>query len=194
MMRRLPLFAMIAVGAGWLVPSAILFDKGENETPPQPRRVLLAQAEPPAVTLDPSTPPPVTPSTLTPPAPAPAPEAPAGAGPVTSVTAPSLSELIPDSWGFGPATSQPAPDLPAKRPLPTNKIDQPLSEARAKSVGCKDCHTKSDAHTMHASKAVVLGCTDCHGGDSKQGLTKEQAHVTARFPEFWYKGANPRNS
>jgi len=110
--------------------------------------------------------------------------------PVTS----GPSEVIPDSWGFGPITSLPLPELPRKRPLPTNKIDQPLWEAERKSVGCKDCHRTTDAHTMHASKAVVLGCTDCHGGNSQRGLTKEQAHILPEHPEFWVKGANPMNS
>lgn len=135
---------------------------------------------------------------LIPPAPAPAPKPPGGAikgAPIT--TQPVLTgppEIIPDSWGFGPITSRPLPTPSGKRPLPTNKIDQPLSEAARKSAGCKDCHTTTDAHTMHASKAVVLGCTDCHGGNPKRGLAKEQAHVLPLHPEYWLKGANPINA
>src|SRR4030095_11369239 len=91
---------------------------------------------------------------------------------VTSLPPPGPAEIIPDSWGFGPATSVRSSLRTGKRPLPTNKIDQPQSEAIAKSVGCRDCHSPTDAHTMRSSKAVVLGCTDCHGGDSHRGLTK----------------------
>ncbi|MFM7433410.1 MAG: hypothetical protein ACKO3O_07925, partial [Gammaproteobacteria bacterium] len=50
-----------------------------------------------------------------------------------------------------------APPAPAK---------QTLDEAAAKSVGCNDCHTKTDQPTMHANPGVVLGCTDCHGGSA----------------------------
>jgi hypothetical protein len=140
----------------------------------------------------------VAPPTLIPPAPASAPGlGPAtslGVGPATSLPTGGMPELMPESVGFGPMTSKPWPRTPRSRPLPTNKIDQPISEAESKSVGCRDCHKTTDAHTMHASKAVVLGCTDCHGGNAQRGLTKEQAHILPLHPEFWHKGANPRNS
>src|SRR5262245_4973896 len=74
---------------------------------------------------------PVEPPVLIPPPPV----QPPGSGPTTSVPPAGPAEVIPDSWGFGPVTSQP-PSAPAgKRPLPTNKIDQPLYEAERKSVG-----------------------------------------------------------
>ena len=47
---------------------------------------------------------------------------------------------------------------------------------------------------MHAAPHVVLGCTDCHGGNPARGLTKEQAHVPPRHPEFFRTSANPPRS
>jgi hypothetical protein len=194
-MRRLPLYLFALVCAGWFVPSAILLAQQEIEktatpTPPAsqaPEPALPAdrsvQAVPsPIIDVSQPVPPPITPAG-TPPAAAPTP---------TGELPPA--EWMAASWGDGPATSLGLPAWPTKRPVPTNKIDQPLSEAESKSVGCKQCHTTTDAHTMHASKAVVLGCTDCHGGNAKRGLTKEQAHILPRHPEFWYRGANPKNS
>ncbi|PZU08671.1 multiheme c-type cytochrome [Sphingomonas sp.] len=91
-------------------------------------------------------------------------------------------------------------------PAPQN---QTKDEAHAKSEGCVDCHSASDALTMHKSEAVVLGCTDCHGGDPAirvgAGLkpddpvyvaARDKAHVLPRFPESWGwpKSANPKRS
>ena len=46
---------------------------------------------------------------------------------------------------------------------PAAPAKQTQDKAIAKSVGCNDCHTKTDQPTMHANPGVVLGCTDCHG-------------------------------
>lgn len=87
-----------------------------------------------------------------------------------------------------------APPAPAK---------QTLDEAAAKSVGCNDCHTKTDQPTMHANPGVVLGCTDCHGGsasvrwigaddqdtqrsDQKYAETRDAAHVLPKYPSAWH--------
>ena len=60
-----------------------------------------------------------------------------------------------------------------------------LDQAAARSVGCKSCHTASEAASMHRSDAVVLGCVDCHGGDAgvvaPAGLAKtESAYASLR--------------
>ncbi len=47
---------------------------------------------------------------------------------------------------------------------------------------------------MHSAPHVVLGCIDCHGGDPARGLTKAQAHIPPRHPEFWRTSANPPRS
>jgi hypothetical protein len=47
---------------------------------------------------------------------------------------------------------------------------------------------------MHAASHVVLGCIDCHGGNPARGLTKAEAHVPARNPDFWRGSANPPRS
>ncbi len=162
-------------------------------TPAAPPPVVPSAPLPTDKSPAPAVPPPIIPSApisvtpLPPPQPVakPAPVIPANLGP---------AEIIPDSWGFGPVTSQPISVKAGRRAFPTNKIDQSLAEAARKSVGCKDCHVTTDAHTMHASKAVVLGCVDCHGGNPQRGLAKEQAHIQPRHPEFWYKAANPKNS
>ena len=96
--------------------------------------------------------------------------------------------------GFGPTiAAKPGRAVAVSRP-PRNWIDQTPAEADAKSAGCMDCHTTTDAHTMHASPNVVLGCTDCHGGNPKRGLTTFDAHVQPMHPEVWTTSANPPNS
>jgi len=96
--------------------------------------------------------------------------------------------------GFGlPIAGKPIIPNAAPRP-PRNWIDQTQAAANAKSVGCIQCHTTTDAHTMHASPNVVLGCTDCHGGDARRGLTVLEAHVQPRHPDVWTTAANPPNS
>lgn len=187
-MRRLTTFLALGGFFAWWASSVFVHAQGDAKTAaPSP----AAPPQPPLPVE--KSPAPSGPPVLIPPAPAPS-TPPPGAGPATSVPPPGPAEIIPDSWGFGPITSQPLPERPTKRPLPTNKIDQPLWEAARKSIGCKDCHLTTDSHTMHASKAVVLGCTDCHGGNSKRGLTKEEAHAKPNHPEFWLKGRNPKNS
>lgn len=105
-----------------------------------------------------------------------------------------LTREAREGSGFGPKiAAKPAVPPTAPRP-PRNWIDQTQAEADAKSAGCVDCHTTTDAHTMHASPNVVLGCTDCHGGNPQRGLTTFDAHVHPRHPEVWTNSANPPNS
>ncbi|HET6409446.1 MAG TPA: hypothetical protein VFG14_16280 [Chthoniobacteraceae bacterium] len=177
-MRRLTYLAIGSLCLGLLVPAALL--RAQTDSKPVAAPAVEPTLPPPVIPADKSAPVEPAPA-LIPPGITPAPAA--GTGPATSVLPPSgPAEVIADSWGLGPSTSLRSSLRTGKRPLPTNKIDQPISEANSKSVGCKDCHSTTDAHTMHASKAVVLGCTDCHGGDSRRGLTKEQAHVAPSHP------------
>lgn len=74
------------------------------------------------------------------------------------------------------------------------------------SVGCLDCHVKTDAPTMHKNPGVMIGCAQCHGGFPAvraEGLekgtpeyerAKNEAHVSPRFPERWPSSANPQGS
>src|SRR4051812_35429572 len=96
--------------------------------------------------------------------------------------------------GFGPAISVPRnPNTSqANSAKPRNLIDQTLSEAHAKSVGCIECH--QGVEPMHSSPNVVLGCTDCHGGNPTPGLTQRKAHVQPLNPIFWQSSANPSDS
>ena len=96
--------------------------------------------------------------------------------------------------GFGPSIVGKVPPVHAGPRPPRNWIDQPLEEAARKSVGCIECHTQTDAHTMHVSPNVILGCTDCHGGKSTKGLSILEAHVQPRHPDVWRGSANPPNS
>jgi len=96
--------------------------------------------------------------------------------------------------GFGPPTVAKRPAAPNVGRPARNWIDQTQAEANAKSVGCMECHTTTDAHTMHASPNVVLGCTDCHGGNAARGLALNQAHVLPSRPDIWLTSANPPNS
>ncbi len=96
--------------------------------------------------------------------------------------------------GYGPTTAVSPSDSvtrPAPRP-PRNWIDQTQAAADAKSAGCNECH--NGIEPMHAAPHVVLGCTDCHGGNPARHLTKEQAHVPPRHPEFFRTSANPPRS
>src|SRR5215213_1651420 len=70
------------------------------------------------------------------------------------------AERSRDATGVGPTVAgKPLPPPKVARP-PRNWIDQTRGEADAKSAGCVQCHTTTDAHTMHASPNVVLGCMD----------------------------------
>jgi len=106
----------------------------------------------------------------------------------------AISCRAQEETGYGPSTSL-APNFsvtaPASRPR-TNLIDQSQAAADAKSSGCIQCH--AGVEPMHQAPHVVLGCTDCHGGNPARGLTKEQAHIPPRHPEFWKTSANPPNS
>lgn len=79
-------------------------------------------------------------------------------------------------------------------------------EMERASVGCKDCHSPTDAPSMHSNPAVLIGCGHCHGGDPSeraQGLTpgtpeylsaKKRAHVQPLHPENFPSSANPEES
>ena len=95
--------------------------------------------------------------------------------------------------GIGPAVSL-MPRRPAVAVPSRNRIDQRPEEAHRKSVGCMECHTNTDAHTMHASPNVVLGCTDCHGGNAARALAITEAHVKPSNPDVWRTSANPPSS
>ncbi len=84
---------------------------------------------------------------------------------------------------------------------------QTQAEADRKSEGCRSCHTKVDAPTMHQSRAVRLGCVDCHGGDADvqrpPGTEKgdqayrqaeNKAHVQPRYPKAWNRSDDPKKS
>ncbi len=74
------------------------------------------------------------------------------------------------------------------------------------SRGCIDCHTKTDAPTMHTNPGVHIGCAECHGGNAEVralGVTagssdyesaKRKAHVLPKYPENWPSSANPKHS
>ncbi len=92
-----------------------------------------------------------------------------------------------------------------EKPAPLN-FNISVSQMGSNSLGCKDCHSKSDTLTMHKNPAVVIGCTDCHGGNSAVRAAdlspgtaayehaKQSAHVLPRSPENWPSSANPKHS
>ena len=130
-MRRLTYLAIGSLSLGLLIPAAML--RAQTDSKPAPAPAVEPSVPPPVIPADKSKsgepapeliPPGITPT----PAPTPA----QGAGPVTSMPPAGPGEVIADSWGLGPATSIRSSLRTGKRPLPTNKIDQPLSEANAK--------------------------------------------------------------
>lgn len=86
------------------------------------------------------------------------------------------------------------------------RIGISVAEATAASSGCLDCHTTTDALSMHRNPGVVIGCQQCHGGDASvraAGLgvgsaayetAKKLAHVAPRQKELFPSSANPKNS
>jgi hypothetical protein len=76
----------------------------------------------------------------------------------------------------------------------------------SQSQGCQDCHTKTDAPSMHKNEAVAIGCADCHGGKAAvrgENLTpgsaeyekrKREAHVLPEHPENFPTSRNPERS
>lgn len=81
-------------------------------------------------------------------------------------------------------------------------------ETDLSSRGCLDCHSMTEAATMHQNPAVQIGCSDCHGGDptvrylesvsdvksTEYQLAKKMAHVSPNNPEDWPSSANPERS
>lgn len=79
-------------------------------------------------------------------------------------------------------------------------------EMVATSTGCLDCHTKTDAPTMHRNPAVQIGCAQCHGGEpnvralglqpesSEYQEAKNKAHVLPSHSQNWPSSANPKHS
>lgn len=88
-------------------------------------------------------------------------------------------------------------------PIPPSMTAEDMHRS---SVGCLDCHAKTDAPTMHKNPAVMIGCADCHGGAASvraEGLqvgsaeyerAKREAHVHPTHPESWPTSANPEGS
>ncbi|MEP7181654.1 MAG: hypothetical protein ABI886_05660 [Betaproteobacteria bacterium] len=124
-----------------------------------------------------------------------------GAALAVVVVAPAVPLLASEGEKAVARTYAKAPEAPER---------QTIAQARAKSVGCKTCHTASDHATMHQNPAVILGCTDCHGGDAKvvkpDGVDDykapgyraalEASHVLPRYPKAWEfpSSANPEIS
>lgn len=106
---------------------------------------------------------------------------------IAGITLIARAEDLPKNWKQTPRDLSPA-------------------AAQAESVGCRDCHTKTDAETMHSNSAVVIGCANCHGGDAKvraEGLktgsaeylaAKTAAHVQPKNKELWQTSRNPEGS
>ncbi len=94
----------------------------------------------------------------------------------------------------------------AEAPVQTIQPGYTQSQVDAASLGCKDCHTQTDAPSMHANKAVALGCVHCHGGnadiraagvnvtDAQYQHLKNSAHVLPLHPENWPSSAKPKES
>jgi len=136
-----------------------------------------------------------TPKNVVPTAPVPA-AAPAPTTPTPPTPAEVSPSVLPDVplTGTGPETSVPPMKPGTVMRPPRNRIDQTDAEVQRKSAGCIQCHTATDAKSMHASPNVHLGCTDCHTGNPKLGLSIDQAHPHPLNPEYWPTSANPPNS
>lgn len=80
------------------------------------------------------------------------------------------------------------------------------ADVATSSVGCLDCHVKTDAPSMHENPAVQIGCAQCHGGDPQVRAghfapsseeyqdAQRRAHILPEHPENWRSSANPKHS
>lgn len=101
------------------------------------------------------------------------------------------------------AASYTAAEQQELRVIPSSRTAE---EAQQMSIGCRDCHSVTDAATMHRNPAVHIGCADCHGGDpgvravglapksAEYEQLKQAAHVLPKHPENWPTSANPKHS
>jgi hypothetical protein len=120
----------------------------------------------------------------------------------------TVMAVVSQSVGASEKEAAVVRDYSLVRAAPAPRTQEP-PDADAKSGGCVSCHTRSDAHNMHRSPAVVLGCVDCHGGNpaisrpagseqngSAYALAQNRAHVLPRFPGAWHfpSSANPQRS
>ena len=97
------------------------------------------------------------------------------------------------SWALAQAPAQVKPGASVAFPMPpelagVDLLRQTDDQAAAKSNGCIACHAGS--HDPHEKATVRLGCVDCHGGRA-DASSKEQAHISPRFPAAWRTSANP---
>ena len=81
-----------------------------------------------------------------------------------------------------------------------------LEAMHAASIGCQDCHIKTEAPSMHKNPGVVIGCSHCHGGNANiraenlrpgsadYEAAKKSAHVQPLNKEVWTSSANPKGS
>lgn len=87
------------------------------------------------------------------------------------------------------------------------QLGKSSDQVELNSLGCKDCHIKTDAPSMHKNAAIQIGCTDCHGGDanirrdptlkevtSSYEDVKRKAHVQPSNPSLWQSSRNPEIS
>lgn len=118
----------------------------------------------------------------------------------------ALACLMPGLAGAAEGESPRHVEYPHYPPAP---FSQSQAQADTKSAGCMDCHTSTDAKTMHRSEVVILGCTDCHGGDATVRVTQawskkskeyrdklDAAHVQPKYPKTWHypHSENPEGS
>src|SRR3954463_15094511 len=100
-----------------------------------------------------------------------------------------------------------APTGVSQQPQTVKSSMETPDEARAASVGCISCHTKTDEASMHPSGTVTLGCATCHGGDPAVSVAagldmdakeyrdaKRKAHPQPRVSDMWKSAANPERA
>jgi hypothetical protein len=95
--------------------------------------------------------------------------------------------------------------LPLAVPLLLGAAQERPSAPMAPAHGCLDCHTATDAATMHQAPSVRVSCTDCHGGDGTVRArgpagapawteARQRAHVQPRNLELFASSRNPERS
>ncbi|NDC38854.1 MAG: hypothetical protein EBZ48_12520, partial [Proteobacteria bacterium] len=107
---------------------------------------------------------------------------------------------------IAPVVAEGAPERRADESVIPVPMGFQVEEVTAASIGCRDCHTQTDAATMHTNPAVQIGCAHCHGGDptvratglgansAEYATAKSAAHVQPQHPESWPSTANPKHS
>jgi hypothetical protein len=86
---------------------------------------------------------------------------------------------------------QTAKQEPKQEPLEPRRLLGKKGKINPRSAGCVVCHLNTESMHFDGDDDLDIGCADCHGGDPKEIIDKNKAHVLPRNPELWKTTATP---